>query len=323
MKQRVTISRAVAARTMLLAPIALSSAPAAAQQTPPPVSFVATPSSSTGVAPLYYAAQQHWLERAGLDVSIVPATGGAASVTAVVGGAAQVGFTNTLQLITAHAKGIPLTLIAPGTQADPAHPFVELVVKSDSTLKSPKDLEDQVFGVTALHDLSTLTTTVWLRKNGVDPSRVKLIELPPEAALPALLSGRIVAYSLYEPFLSVALAGGAKVFANPLDAVDGNALTGAWFAAQPWASQNRDAVIRFARVLSQAATYVDAHYEDLIPMISGYTKIPVATLQRVAFNKIQTAFDVASFQSLIDAAAASHEIAKPFPAKELIFPGVP
>lgn len=178
-------------------------------------------------------------------------------------------------------------------------------------------------GVTALHDLNTLATNVWLRKNGVDPSSVKLIEMPPEAALPALMTGRIAAYTLYEPFLSVALNGGAKVFANPLEAVDRNAITGAWFASLPWALQNRDAVIRFARVISQAATYVDAHYEDLIPMISGYSKIPIATLQKVTFNKIQTAFDVGSLQSLIDAAADAHEIAKPFPARDLIFPGVP
>jgi hypothetical protein len=48
----------------------------------------------------------------------------------------------------------------------------------------------------------------------------------------------------------------------------------------------------------------------------------VATLQRLAFNKIQTAFNVESLQTLINAAAETHEIEKPFPAKELIFPGV-
>lgn len=322
MKQRVAVCRSAAVRALLLAPIALRPPPARAQQTPP-VSFVATPTGATGVAPVYYAAQQHWFEQAGLDVSIVPASAGAASVTAVIGGAAQVGFTNTLQLITAHAKGFPLTLVAPGTQYDPVHPFVLMVVKADSTLKSAKDLEDQVVGVTALHDLGTVAMTLWLQKNGADPSRVKLIELPPEAALSALTSNRIAAYTLYEPFLSLALAGGAKGFADPLQAIGNNTLTGAWFASLPWASAHRDAVIRFARVLSQAARYVDGHYEELIPMIAQYSKIPVATLQRLTFNKIQPAFDVASLQSLIDAAAEANEIAKPFPARELIFPGVP
>lgn len=320
--QRVTIRRGEAVRAMFLAPLALRPQLAAAQPTTP-VPFVVAPTSTTGVAPLYYAAQQHWFEPAGLDVSIVPVASGAASVTAVTGGAAQVGFTNTLQLINAHAKGFPLTLIAPGTQIDNANAFVELVVKSDSTIKSAKDFEDQVVGVTALNDLGTVTLSVWLRKNGADPARVKLIELPPEAALPALMANRIVAYGLYEPFLSLALAGGARAFANPVEAVGDHILSGAWFASLPWATAHRAAVIRFVRVLSQAAQYVDAHYQDLFPMIAQYSKIPVATLQRMAFNKIQTAFNVESLQPLINAAAETHEIEKPFPAKELIFPGVP
>jgi NitT/TauT family transport system substrate-binding protein len=319
MKQRVAVRRSWALRAVLLAPIVGRAAPAAAQPTPP-VAFVVSPTGTTGVAPLYYAAQQHLFERAGLDITIVPASGGAAAMTAVVGGAAQVGFTNTLQLVTAHAKGIPLTAIAPGTQSDPNHPFALLVVRGDSAFKAAKELEGHVIAVAGLHDLTTVAVTLWLLKNGADPTRVKYVEMPPEAMLPALTANRIDAFMPYEPFLSAALAGGAKTFASPMEAIGRNTLSGAWFALLPWASLHREAVLRFARVLSQASLYVDDHYEDLIPMIAQYSKIPEDTLQRLTFNRIPVSLSASSLQSIINAAAETHEIPAPFPAKDIIFP---
>ena len=309
-------------RAMLYASIVGLPTPAVAQPTPR-VALVVAPTSTTGVVPLYYAAQQHLFERAGLDVSIVPVSGGAAAVTVIVGGAAQIGFSNTLQVVTAHAKGIPLTMIAPGTQWDPAHPFTLLLVRADSPFKTPKDLEDRVVAVTGLHDLTTIAVTLYLLKNGADPTRVKFIEMPPEAMLPALIANRVDAFMPYEPFLSAALAGGAKTFASPMEAVGRNTLTGAWFASLPWASEHREATLRFARVISQAARYVDGHYNDMIPLIAQYSKISVDTLQRMTFNQIPSSLSAASLQSLIDAAAATHEISARFPAKDLIFPGVP
>jgi hypothetical protein len=63
---------------------------------------------------------------------------------------------------------------------------------------------------------------------------------------------------------------------------------------------------------------VNAHPGAMDPLISDYTKIPLATLHAMAHAHQGSAVDAAGLQSIIDASATYHLIDKPFPAKDLI-----
>jgi len=302
--------------------VGAASVPTLAQPTAR-TAIVVAPIGASDMAAVYYAVQQRLFERARLDVTISAVPSGGASLVAVVGGAAQIGFANTLALVTARTKGIPVVLLTPGAQYDPARPNTVLIVAADSALKAPKDLEDRVVAVTGLHDFLTVAVSLWLTKNAADPARVKFVEMPPGTMLPALAAKRIDAAVSYEPFLSSALGTGAKVFGKPFDAVGTGFISGAWFALGPWANAHRDAVIRFARILDQASQYADAHYDDLIPLIATFSKLPPETLHQMVPDHVPPTLTATAVQPVIDAAARAHEIAAPFPAAEMIFPGVP
>jgi NitT/TauT family transport system substrate-binding protein len=293
-------------------------------QAPARTAITVAPIASTDMATLYYAVQQGWFEKAGLDVTIQQAPTGAAAMTAVVGGAAQIGYTNTLALTTAHGKGIPVTLLSAGAQYRTAIPHAVLLVASDSQLKTAKDLEGHVVAVAGLHDLLGVSTATWIEKNGGDPSKVKFVEIPPATMQAALESKRVDAAAIYEPFLSAATrAGTAKVFAKPYDAIALSFLTGAWFGLAPWISQHRDAAITFARVLDQAATYVNAHYDDLVPLLVTVTKLPPETLHNMVKVYVPPKLDPSTLQPVVDVAAKAHEIAASFRAADMVLPGVP
>lgn len=293
-------------------------------QTPARTAIVLAPIGSSDMAAAYYAVQQGMFERAGLDVTIQPAPTGAASMVAVLGGGAQIGYGNSLALSTAHAKGIPVMLLSPGAQYNTNLPHAVLIVANDSTLRTPKDLEGHVVAVAGLHDLLTVSVNLWMEKNGVDASTVKFVEMPPGTMLPALQAKRVDAAVSYEPFLSSSVgAGAARVYAKPYDAIGNGFLTGAWFALAPWIAQHHDAAIRFAQILDQASQYVDAHYDDLIPLIATFSKLPPETLHKMVKVNVPPGLTPGALQAVVDAAAKAHEIPASFKAAELILPGVP
>jgi NitT/TauT family transport system substrate-binding protein len=165
------------------------------------------PLSGPSDAALYYAQQQGWFRQAGLDLTIQPTANGPAAMSALVGGSIHASEGNMLSLAGAHAKGIPMTLIAPGSVFDAsAAPSVRLVVSTSSTVKSPKDLGGKIVAVPSLSDLLSISTRSLIDKSGGDSNAVHFVEMPPAAMGGALQAQRIDAAGMYEPFLSGALA---------------------------------------------------------------------------------------------------------------------
>jgi hypothetical protein len=71
-------------------------------------------------------------------------------------------------------------------------------------------------GVTAVHNLMTVAVAGWLDSVGVDPASIRYVEMSPPTMEAALQAKRVDAVAAYEPFLSDAVAHGAKPIGNPL-----------------------------------------------------------------------------------------------------------
>ena len=299
-------------------------APARAQTPAPPLlPVVVAPILSTDQVSVWYAKQQGWFAQAGLDVTIQQVPTGNAALTAVLGGAATFGYTNPLSLIEAHVKGAPLQAVAPGVLYRPLVPHAAVLVPGDSTLKTPKDLEGKTIAVAGLHDLLGMSILYWMDKNGVDPSKVKFVEIPPATMSAALDQKRVDAIGTYEPFLSAAQVNGAKLFAKPYDAIGPRFETGVWFANTAWLKDHRDAALAFNRVIVQADQYVNTHYDELVPLIIQVTKLTPETLKTMVKLYTPPSLSAPLFQPVIDAAYKEHEIATTFNAQDMFFPGVP
>ena len=282
------------------------------------VPLLVAPIGSTDMTPFFYALRQGMFERAGLDVTVQQVPSGAASTTAVVGGAVNIGFSNMLALSIARQKGIPVELIAPGVEYDTAAPNVALLVAAASPIKNAKNLEGKVVGVTGLHDLLAVATRAWLDKAGADSSQVKFVEMPPGTMSEALKSSRVDAVAVYEPFMGQIKAAGGRVIGKPYDAIGARFVNAAWFALGPWADRHRDAAIRFARVISQAAAYTNVHYDELIPLVSSFSKIAPETLAQMVHVRVPPSVTPALIQPVIDLSAKYHEIPAAFPAQEML-----
>lgn len=282
-----------------------------------------TVSPATDVLPYFYARQGGMFEKAGLDVTEIVGTSGSANLVAVAGGSAHVGFANCVSIAVAFAKGVPVVMLACGGGYDAALPWAQTFVLPDAPIRSAKDLEGKTAGVTGLHDLFAMALKNWMEKQGADPGAVQFVELPPSSMIAALQSKRIDAFTIQEPFRGAAQAAGFRVLAAPYDAIARQFLTAAWFANATWAGRNRETALRFARVIRDAAAYTNEHFEELLPLISSYSKIPLESLRQSRPITVPLSLRPGIIQPLLDVANHFHELPGPVRAQDLVFAGVP
>lgn len=284
-------------------------------------SVVVAPLTGPTEASMYYAIQQGWFKAAGLDLDVEPLPNGGSGMSAVVGGSVQFAFGNVISLAEAHLNGIPITIVAPGAPYDTNDASIQLLVAGSSPIHSAKDLAGKTIGVPGLHDLITTAVQGWLDQNGVDPNSAHFIEMKPPLLPPALTTGRVDAITIYDPFVSAAKEQGARLLGKPLDSIAPRFLVAAWFASLPWAQSHREIVSAFANTINRGTAYVNAHRDEMLPMIAGYTHIPLETLRKMAFPPTPTTISTAMLQPVIDAAAKYQVLRSTFPVKELLFAG--
>lgn len=297
-------------------------APASAQAAPALTTVNVGLFPAPDMATFLYAQREESFRKAGLDVHAQTMQNGGAAVSAMVGGSLDIAYANSFTLIQAHQHGLPVKLVFPGGVYDSAAPTIRLVVGGDSPIKTASDLTGKTIGVSLVHDITGLSVTAWLAQGGVDPSTVHFLELPPPLMLPSLQSHRIDAALSFDPFLSSLLSGGARAIGAPFDAIGRHFLAAAWFTLEPWATQHPAAVRGFVSVMARTATYVNAHYEEMVPVLADYSKIPPEVLRAMPHVPVPPAVTAASVQPVIDTAAKFHEIPTTFKAEELLWAGL-
>ncbi len=153
-------------------------------------------SASGDIVVALWAQQSGIFARYGLDADIQRMNSGAAVVSAVVGGALDIGKGSLYNLILARAKGIPLVLEAAAATYDSSDPDAALVVAKDSPIRNARDLAGKTLAVASLGDFYTVMNLAWIDANGGDSTKVKFLELPGLATLDAISAGRVDAATI-------------------------------------------------------------------------------------------------------------------------------
>jgi NitT/TauT family transport system substrate-binding protein len=313
--QRLPFIRSLAAAALTAGPLR---AGAFAQDLP--AITLATLINDTATSALY-AVNAGLFKKAGVNAQLQLLSSGAAATAAVAGGAAQFGLSSLVNVISAHEKGISLTLVAPAGVITPDVPYSEFVVRSDAPIKSAKDLNGKTIGTPGLKDMDTVAVMNWVDKNGGDSATLKFIEMPGPVALAALQEGRIDGADLNTPTLTRGLeSGNVRVLASVLSALAPRLSNTGWFTTEDYAAKNQAIVQKFARVMADAASYCNAHHADTVAMVAQNAKIDEKLVARMARITFGDYLRPAEIQPLIDVAFKYKTIDKAFDAKALISP---
>ena len=298
--------------------VAAASSTALAQQTPTAVRVAS--SAVTDAVPLLYAQNNGLFRNAGLDVTFTKTAGGSVVVTALTGGAVDIGKVSSVSIILAHVRGIGMQIVVPdrmhtfGPQSD-----TQLIVAADGPIKSGRDLNGKTISVAALKDSTWIGARLWIDSNGGDSSTVKFIELPFSAVAAAVLAGRIDCGVDNDPYLTADVRSGkVRALGDLLAGLGSRFLETAWVSMADYNAKNRDTVNRFVKVMREAQAWANAHPTEVVDLAVGLTGVDRAAIAatRVVFSTEATPKDM---QPYVAACAKYGVIPQSFDAAELYF----
>ncbi len=275
-----------------------------------------------GDADMYYAKDGGFFKDAGLDVQIDTIAAGQNIVVAVAGRSYEVGVSTTVAVALARERGVPIRVISGGNLHLSAAPTDMLMVAQSSAVRSARDLNGKIVGVTGLGNVPYLATQTWLKKNGADMATIKFVEIPYPAMTAALETGRIDAAMMAEPYVTSSKSV-ARPLSNAYDAIATRFMVSEWFASEAWLQEHPDVARRFIDALRKAHEWGAVHPKETGEILVRYTKISpdvVAHMTRTAFMSTP---EPGLLQPVLDAAVAAGMLPRPITAAELTWVPAP
>jgi len=268
----------------------------------------------------YYAKDRGFFEAAGLDAELISLSNGGALTAAVVSGGLDIATTNTGSMSTAHARGVPLVLLAPEGIYESTKTTAALLVLKSSPIRSARDLSGKKIAITTLNTLYHVSTRNWIDTNGGDSSQVQFIEIPLSIHLIALRDGRVDASAMVEPWVSPARAE-ARILGIPYDSIAKKFMISGWVTTQSYIDRNTPTVRAFLSAIRKTADWANANPAQIPPILAKNLKIPLEEITGIPRATMGTTLDPAMIQPVIDAEFRYKLLPKTFAAAEMFYRG--
>jgi NitT/TauT family transport system substrate-binding protein len=283
-----------------------------------PLNIAAIPSDISGSP--YYAADEGFFKQAGLDAQFLALANGPAITAAVLGGSADVGYSNVISLALAHSRGLPITILFPANMHVHEAPTAGLLsVKKTSPIASAKDLNGKVMAVIGLGIITDIAARYWIDKNGGDSKTVKSVELPFAEMKAALESDRIDAAVLDttgDPLLGKP-GDTLRLLASTFDALAPRFAPSVWFSTTDWVAKHPVQAKAFVTAMRQTALWANSHHAESAVILSKYVHLTPAQIDqftRVTYGDhlspelIQPNIDVAVKYGIIKASMSAADL---------------
>jgi NitT/TauT family transport system substrate-binding protein len=238
------------------------------------------------VAPLFVAMQNGYFRDLGLEIDTTPSAGGAAGIPGLIGGSFDVVYGNVVSVLLASQQGLDIKVIAPGTKVSLRDTdTTPILVRSDSGIKSGKDLEGKSISVNTRNNVIWLYARAWIKSTGGDPDKVTFKEIPFPQVEDALRQQRVDAAFLVAPFSVISRQKpGLTAIANPYSDIQPGVDVGQYITTGKLLSTKPETIRKFVAGLRQGAEWFNANRasDTLLTVISGYTKTDASILKSVA-----------------------------------------
>ena len=310
---KTTLSRARMLALAAAAPAVLRSSPARAQAAPIRLGCYTT----DAYAQPFYANEAGYFKRAGLNVDVTILANAAANAQMVAAGALDICLADPIQVAHPVNAGVALGFFVGGGLYTTASPTTLLVVATDGPVKAAKDFEGQTIAVIGLASISSLAMREWLRQNGADVERVKLVELPFASMVAAIGRGTVAGSFLAEPFLSGA-GGSVRVLAKAYDAISKSFAISSFFAQRDWIAKNRDAARKFVAAMYDTARWANTHQSESAEILSKYSKIDLDRVRSMTRITYATTLEPQQLQPILDVALKYNQLERKVDARDLI-----
>ncbi|WP_166462581.1 ABC transporter substrate-binding protein [Amycolatopsis acidicola] len=323
--------RAMNRRTALAAALALSltacgSGGSAAGLDPTPQTPVTVQAGFIpviDVAALYLGDKQGFFTSRGIKLDINTAQGGAALVPPVISGQYQFAFSNVVSVLAARAQGLPLKVIASGSNSTGVEgKDVSMIrVPENSPVRTAADLVGKKVGVNTLNNLLQMLGDVAVSAAGGDPAAVKFVEMPFPDQVTALGNGTLDAMVTAEPFDTIANKG-TRVISSPyLDMAKSSLTTSAYFTSEQQLQQNPKLFTALKAAIDESLTYANAHPDEVRGQLSSFMKIDPAVVSQVTLPTFAPGISKDSVAAFVKAAKQYNLVSADVSYDDLVWSG--
>lgn len=235
--------------------------------------IIATNTEYMGACSVLAAQDQRYFAQHGLTVRVLPFTSGKQALNAVLTGKADLATAADIAVMFAAMDRAPIQVIATMFRTERDH---GMVARRDRGIDKPADLKGKRIGVT-LATSGHFTLDVFLNRQRLAASDVKLFNYQPDGLLAAISSGEVDAVAGWEPYLD-AIAdklgpnalrfSGEEVYDSIYNLV----------AQSRYLRQHPDTVVRLLRALDQGGRYCRGHPTEAFAYLPALTAARKAAL---------------------------------------------
>ena len=290
----------------------------AAQTAKVPVKLRVGTQPAEYTADIIYAIQEGFFDRAGVAVELQYRTNGNLTSDAIISGALDIGYTDTLGVAQAYLRGIDLAFLAPGAAFATPWP-TGFVTNPDAGIRTAKDFNNKTIGTRGLANAPNRMAAAWIDNNGGDAKSIKWVEINSATAVAALEAKRIDAALVGEPYFTQAREAGMHITLFDHKPPSNLWMVNGFAARRSWADANTEAVRRFAAAILAANHWANTHESETYPIVATYTKIPEATVAKMMGHPWLESFQPAAVQVVIDICTKYGSLSRSFPAAELFY----
>lgn len=272
-----------------------------------------------------YAQEKGLFKAAGLNVALTVMPNGGSVTQGILGGALDIGVTNSGSLASAFIRSLPLYLLACGAVYAPRSPISHLAVGKAAGIRSAKDLSGKTFAVSTLHDMIQGTVLAWIEKNGGDWKTINFVEMPPPQQAGAIVAKRIDGAAIVEPFFTASKNDLFNLGYNYSAVNNDKAFqTLGVVVAKDYFEKNAALAKKVAGVIHDAAKWANnpKNFAEAATLLAAFTKVDpaiIAGYPRLAFAESNSPGLV---QPVVDMLARYTYIPHGFSAAELFAPGL-
>lgn len=260
--------------------------------------------------PLYVGLERGLFAAKGLKVDATQLQSGQRIIEAMAAGDLDIGISNVVSTITAHARNVPISSFTGGATESPERATRALLVAADSKIKTPADLAGQRVAVNGLRNIEHVKLRQYLELNRVPVDKVEVIEAPFPQMEGVIRNKSVAAAMANEPFISIALKhGSARILGRPYAETSPRTFVSSYVAMRPWLDAHADAARRFAAVIAEATTFVNANPDESRRIVLKYIRVPEEVAGEFVLPAFEPTFDAAALTPFVEELARQGIIA--------------
>lgn len=252
--------------------------------------------------PVWIAQQQGIFAKHGIQAELVYFNNGAAAVSGLQAGAADVVLCILGSGLMAVSRGFNIVPVFQDEISQAQGPDTSGIhVLKSSGIATLKDLEGKKFAIGGLATQNTVAVRAVLKKAGVDVSKVQFTEMPFPTMLAALQNGLVDAVNAVDPFTTqIRTAEGVETLAyNYVETAPEQPL-GVWFAGTDYLKNNADVVTSFTQALREAIDYMNADPKRARAHVAEFTNIAPEVLADMPLTNWSFEVQPEKWQAVID-----------------------